>query len=982
VPQIPNLMLSLILGNAINLGADASNLLQVLEKQARAELEQENWLSGSDIFAQILSHIDERFGSDDANDPVTSQLRIWITRMDAIVDPSWGNSTLQNSLVRRQQIESLLDLTESQRDILRLRLPPFLEGNIIIAGEHLPWLTKDRKEEHTYYGKSLLDHLIQRGFDAETVAQIDQATDQTLGLVADPLQADVYASRGLVVGYVQSGKTTNINVLIAKAIDAGYRLVVVLAGMTNVLRDQTQRRFDKEVVGKTIVEIDPDEGSGSGYVYQADWNEFIEHPQPMPCNAPKIERLTTKKDDFQTQINTFTSDWVNNGRSARVIILKKNPARIEKLCKELKKLSESDRERLPVLVIDDESDQASVNTVKPTPLAEGEEKKRTTTNKRIVQLLKVLPRAQYIGYTATPFANILIDPDDEADLFPRDFIISLSQPNDYMGVRKFHDLDDDFMPIEDLPAKLSNKAKHVRDIFVEDEGGADIKLLEAIDLYILTGAVKLYRQEQGTSKFRHHTMFYTDSTLKNEHENARVRINALWRQGNYQNQIGMSRLEELFDSDIRVHSNRSSDSKYFPALFSELEKYIHKAIQLIEKPFNSFDRILVVNSDEPDMTPDFEMEQIWKIIVGGAKLSRGYTIEGLTITYFCRNSLAADTLMQMGRWFGYRRGYEDLVRLFISRDQPLSKTGSAKLDLYEAFEDMCRDEEALRGQLRKYTEVRVDGSRVTPRDIPPLIQCSHPKLKPAQKNKMWNAVVQSRNFGGGRFVSARTSLTGENREHNRTTFTGLLTSLANSKEIQLRNDERYPALVFSATKEQLTLVLNLLKWHDEPKHINREQEIRLFLDFLQDPRNGILQWRIVLPLLKSTSNGEWKPTERDSVPIILRGWKDNNTFKTMADPRHREACYAIANIDKVKEPHLLSPDVKQLQAEPGNAVLLLYAVRPTPESEATTFLEPSIPAMGMEFFLPNNSMAAVGITVNSNENPSAASVPIDLVNNT
>ena len=150
------------------------------------------------------------------------------------------------------------------------------------------------------------------------------------------------------------------------------------------------------------------------------------------------------------------------------------------------------------------------------------------------------------------------------------------------------------------------------------------------------------------------------------------------------------------------------------------------------------DPVIIVNGDK-DMAReevDFDQRDVWRVLVGGTKLSRGFTIEGLTVSYYRRKTKQADTLMQMGRWFGFRRGYEDLVRLFIGRAEP---DGLGTIDLYEAFDAIVRDEEAFRDELRKYATL-VDGHpQITPMEIPPLVSQHLPWLKPAAPNKMFNA---------------------------------------------------------------------------------------------------------------------------------------------------------------------------------------------------------------------------------------------------
>ena len=167
---------------------------------------------------------------------------------------------------------------------------------------------------------------------------------------------------------------------------------------------------------------------------------------------------------------------------------------MKKLVRDLNKITARLSE-IPALLIDDESDQASVNTSNPTRW-KNDQVERSAINRLISQLLTMLPRAQYVGYTATPFANVFIDPSDAEDIFPRDFLISLPRPHGYMGASDFHDLDSEIPPAERTYEDSAEMA-HVRILPDEESDKAEAKLLEAMDSYVLAGAVKLYRESQG-----------------------------------------------------------------------------------------------------------------------------------------------------------------------------------------------------------------------------------------------------------------------------------------------------------------------------------------------------------------------------------------------------------------------------------------------------------------------------------------------------
>ena len=320
----------------------------------------------------------------------------------------------------------------------------------------------------------------EKKWPAASITTIDQSTDAVVERLTDPTRADIKRTKGLVVGYVQSGKTANFTGVIAKAIDAGYRLVIVMTGTIEILRAQTQRRIDMELMGVENVLAgqdpnDPEVAKGLDYQQDEDWlaDKFVRHSQEAldQPGVARIRRVTTHKGDYKSlpqgmsqlryerhdktkplnaEENLFHTD-------AYVVIVKKNSAPLKKLIKDLKPMQAMLKE-LPALIIDDESDVASVNTKDPK-----KSKDRTTINELITEILEIVPRAQYVGYTATPFANVFIDPDetDKVDLFPSDFVLSLPRPPEYMGVQEFHDIDPDW---ESTPKTVatSNELAYVR----------------------------------------------------------------------------------------------------------------------------------------------------------------------------------------------------------------------------------------------------------------------------------------------------------------------------------------------------------------------------------------------------------------------------------------------------------------------------------------------------------------------------------------
>lgn len=962
-----------LLTRTLNQTGDPTELRKELRLNARA-LGIDALDNDPNIFEKIAGYAISLIQQGDANDPLYILFHNFIINKDAEVNASWADNSLPNSIERRAKLWNALELDETLSSQLDAHFPPFLNGHILIADNHIPWLTPERKENDGYYGPSVLHYQRKvRGMAEESVVAIDQAGDQILDYLSDPRGINAYSSRGLVVGYVQSGKTTNINVLIAKAIDSGYRLIIIFAGLTDVLRTQTQRRVDKEVVGKVLIESDEEEKNGAGgYRLDPDWADFIEHtPKPGRLPGPKIERMTTKAFDFSKGrgVAIFTDDWVNSGTSARIIVVKKQANRLKNLVRELNRLSTASHGALPVLLIDDESDQASINTYRPDKLDNEGKKARKAINREIVKLLKLLPRCQYIGYTATPFANVFINPDDAEDLFPKDFVYALNPPPDYMGIKDFHDLDDEFLAIENIADADSNTKKRVRDILksIKEKDDSEQKLRHAVDAFVVAGAIKLYRSEVGRVrelKSRHHTMFYTDSTKRADHDLAMVQIQSIWDTASYNSKIGVARLKDIYQDDFVENSKYKNFEKYFPADFEALRPFINQAIQKINEPFNEHSTILVVNSDNADMSPDFDRHEIWKIVIGGSKLSRGYTIEGLTITYFRRKSASQATLLQMGRWFGYRGGYDDLVRLYISRNE---KHGREYMDLYKAFEAICQDEHAFREELRRYAVPNADGTRLTPKDIPPLVQNTHPMLKPDHPNKMWNARLTSRNFGGKMTSSTVKSIDKRVLGHNAQLFKSLFEQFVP----QVKNLNNQGRGAFYICEVPNVKMLEVLKDYD---YIESTPKQKLLDDFLKNRGNGIDSWLVALPQLVEDSLF-WKIDPSLRLKTVERTWNPKTKqFATTGEDRHRLPCYKIIKT-KARDPQMDSPDLDEYIDRSNLAVLLTYPILPRNLLEFP--ISDKTPAIGFEFFLPKSTLPLVGYEVMRPDRPN--DVVVDVV---
>lgn len=521
-------------------------------------------------------------------------------------------------------------------------------------------LAKDKKASHWLYKKKdtiphpffkrYRNYLRSDGFSISAIDKIESVCEKVLSFCADPLSGCEVRKRGLVVGDVQSGKTANYLALINMAYDYGYKIVVLLAGTTDSLRLQTQKRTDAGVIGAVSDTIGNEiQYCGVGLINK-------EH-YAIP--------FTNRENDFAKFIQKNLNATINDFKKPVVLVVKKN-----------KKILESVIERLQpalrnygsnsLLIIDDEADNASVNTAKP-------DKDPTAINRCIRGILNSFPIASYVGFTATPFANIFINPEDDPeymDLFPADFIVQLNSPDNYFGGRKVFSDEANLRPIRIINAKekffLSPKHKK-EDIYP----GMPDSMKEAVLCFLLNNVIRTLRghgQKHRTmminisvynlmhSQIKSHVQAYVDK-LKNV-----IEQDSAYPTERFVKNEDMKKLYDLFASDDFYDEVRNGTGGYRKISWDEIQAGLYDEIKLFET--------VIVNS-RTDKGDKFDYEDYKEtgarvIVIGGYVLSRGLTLEGLMISYYGRNAGSYDTALQMCRWFGYRPGYEDLCRVYIS----------------------------------------------------------------------------------------------------------------------------------------------------------------------------------------------------------------------------------------------------------------------------------------------------------------------------
>lgn len=836
-------------------------------------------------------------------------------------DPRWAAGTVNNTPERRSVINCALMLDEPTVNLFDELFPHVADKALtVIADDWEEWRTPERRAERDFYWKHYSSYLREKGWEADPLSSLDTATEEVIRRISDPTRAMAYRAKGLVVGYVQSGKTANFTGVIAKAIDAGYRLIIVLTGTTNMLRAQTQRRLDMELVGRENIdrEISPDDPAEHEYHDDPDWinGKFVQHGgRPSLDGYPDIARLSDHKGDYKRLKRGFTAleferreprrrlyEPVNLYTcNARLVVAKKNTTVLKDLVSDLGRISDRLGE-VPVLIVDDESDQASVNTRRPKAGVDAGPKERTSINDLISKLLRMMPRAQYVGYTATPYANLLIDPSDAADIFPANFIIALPRPAGYMGPEDFRDSDDS-RPVAERPLTESKERAHVRPLSDEPE---ESELRAAIDMFILTGAVKLYRERNSDSSFRHHTMLVHEAMGKDSHSATRDLIGRLWKSGGYYGINGLTRLRELYERDVHPVSVAVADD-VTPDVFDDLKPYIAEALRLITPP-DAGVPVIVVNSDRDleknQEALDFDRRRIWRIIVGGNKLARGFTVEGLTVTYYRRATTQVDTLMQMGRWFGFRPGYRDLVRLYTTPD------------LQELFAGACLDEEYIREELRKYAEPGSEGRQIIPRLVPPIIAQHRGDLKPTGRTKMWNAKIISKAAPGRSMEPVAYPDTREKLRHNAELWLPILDRATTKETFTGVPHGSYDAHIIEAGHREITTLLRNLKWLDD-------ETFRPELNWLESLSPAQLnRWLVYLPDQAGTSS---RRTIDGLGPfsVFERTRASSGAFRVISEKRHRNAAFRI--VGSIEET-TVDPAADAQHADATGAIILYPVV--------------------------------------------------------
>lgn len=613
---------------------------------------------------------------------------------------------------------------------------------------HVQWLISSRRKDWRYWSR--YREWLERKLSPAAVEGLDRSTDTVLGLLEDPSREGSWDRRGLVVGHIQSGKTGHYTGLISKAADAGYKIIIVLAGLHNNLRSQTQMRLDEGFLGYETKPVP--EGMQIIGVGEIDGD---------PSIRPNYATNRSNNGDFSTAV--ARSMGITPEQRPWLFVVKKNKTILERIRQWVENRVATTQDSatgrkivttLPLLLIDDEADHASVDTGEivfnedGTPDAEHEP---TTINRLIRQILHSFARSAYVGYTATPFANIFIHEraatrDEGPDLFPSAFIINLAAPSDYVGPAKVFGSPDDTDRIDGMPL-----VRTIDDHMTEDGlggwmpqrhknghiplyGGADSfppSLDDAIHAFLLSCAVRKLRGQgtQHSSMLVHVTRFNSVQQHVQRQIEERVRhLRQRLARGIGHEQI-LLHLRTLWENDFLPTSVKMKDwqpelKKFGLPSWEDIEEVLPDVISDIQ--------VKMINGTAKDALDYSEHDAVGlKVIaIGGDKLARGLTLEGLSVSYFLRASRMYDTLMQMGRWFGYRPGYLDLCRLYTTSE------------LSEWFRHIADAADELREEFDLMA-----ASGATPREYGLKVQ-SHPVLMVTSRLKMRSAQNLMLSFSG------------------------------------------------------------------------------------------------------------------------------------------------------------------------------------------------------------------------------------------
>ena len=850
-------------------------------------------------------------------------------------------------------------------------------GNAVIleddASDHLDWLHDARAENTWDLSRRYMKWLESaKHMPPAVLGRLDEVTDQILGRLERPNRPGPWDRRGMVVGYVQSGKTSNYTSLICKAFDSGYKVVIVLAGMDDALRSQTQIRIDEGVLGFDT----------QGRHFKGQQNARMGVGTIQQVADRTVHTLTSSdgKGDFKAS-TARQLGVVPGGNDPLVLVIKKNVSILKNVIKWLTTFSRNVEERdghvvvrgIPLLVIDDECDNASVNVKE-----DGEDLDPAAINRKIRELLRSFDQSAYVGYTATPFANVFIDPDPESakrygeDLFPRDFIISLKRPSDYVGPTKVFGVNEDLeagvegseeLPIirriSDFQEWLPYWHKKAWEIspFLPDS------LEAAILSFILVCATRAVRgqSDEHNSMLVHVTRFVDVQEGVKEAIDAYlqgVRHRVVYGDGDRSPKI-LDYLRKIWEDDFVPTMLKMAEPDVAISTWEEIETQLIPAVKKIE--------VRSINGKSKEVLDYLNNPQGMSVIaIGGAKLSRGLTLEGLSINYYLRGTRIYDTLMQMGRWFGYRRGYLDLCRLFTTNEICVfyREVALATEELLVQFDEMA-------------------SSNGTPKDFGLRVRQSPSGLAITRAGAMRSATTMKVSYSGALAETVTFDSSAERLTSNFRAIEDVVRScdLHSRSEYRSRED-RESGLVWRNIPTEVVLdFLGSYKTHPNSPRANNELLRRYIAGRNAAQPAELSKWTVVMYSVSSSESGpsyevvghvirsikraplhQYEPGEEARIKRLLSPGDERLGLSQAAIDEAREKTLGkylneLKDDPSKKEPSQINPKFLREARSPSEGLLLLYLINPT-EHEAVIDKSLPVSAMAVSFPVSANALAS------------------------
>ena len=791
-------------------------------------------------------------------------------------------------------------------------------GHSIDDNSYEPWWEqfKASDNELAYWSRFGLFLRTRDYLAPQVVNRLDAETDHIVDLAGDPTKDGVWNRRGMVIGHVQSGKTQNYSAVICKAADAGYKVIILLAGITNTLRRQTQDRINEAFIGRRASRNQQLMSQPYGV------GEIIGNPVP--------DAGTHLEGDFSASALTTALGFnIANRTQPIVFVCKKNVSTLRNLYDYFNTVSENTVD-LSLLLIDDEADNASINT-------KADKNQITAINAGIRNILRKFQRSSYLGYTATPFANVFIDPEDETDfgsddLFPANYIRTLEAPTNYMGADKIFGEDAPFfermvVPVDDFSEELPLKHKNHHPVD---------KLPESLELavihFVLTKALRALRGDRN----KHCTMMINVSRFNSVQAAVEGKI--------YE-------LVERYREDLKLNANaRNPSSKSILHKFKvEYENQFQKKIthdeyeypdwaEVKSELFNGWVvRVRTVNMAGGALDYDnYKDEGLTIIAIGGLALSRGLTLEGLCTTYILRNAAAYDTLMQMGRWFGYRPNYEDLCRLYLPN---------------EAIDHYQDTSEAI-NELREEVEFMAS-ENLTPTQFGLKVRQSPHALRITAANKMRSSQELSVDIGyGGKTLQGHTvQLNNQTNKYNLEVAKRFLNELGApdiSGTYEIVDDTR---LWVGISAEKILAVLDEFKFPGACKGLTKVGDRCFASDFIATKQRELNEWNVHLNNVVEEAPIEDRALQTDFLHQVFEGYRvlprkrtgallqENSTYKINQNRALGTADDAKAGLLKSEYARLVdkTPSASNSNFKDKNSfkpTLVIYFINPEDTNKA------------------------------------------------